>query len=193
MTVVRGDARERLLEAAYRCVARQGLAKTSVEDIVREAGVSRPTAYRHFPGGRDAILRDVIGWEASRFFARVLDAVAGVDDLEALTTNMLAAASRAIEHHQVLQTVLVTEPDRLLPPLVTGVDRLIALLQPRLADAARRAPLRAGVDPDLAADYLARMVLSVVASPAGRDLTDPATVRAYVRGELLAGIVALDG
>ena len=45
------DVRERLLQATYACVARWGLAKTTVEDAAREAGVSRATVYRYFPGG----------------------------------------------------------------------------------------------------------------------------------------------
>ncbi len=45
------EVRERLLQATYDCVARWGLAKTTVEDAAREAGVSRATVYRYFPGG----------------------------------------------------------------------------------------------------------------------------------------------
>jgi hypothetical protein len=43
--------RQRILEATYVCVARWGLAKTTVEDAAREAKVSRATVYRTFPGG----------------------------------------------------------------------------------------------------------------------------------------------
>ena len=60
------DVRERLLQATYDCVARWGLAKTTVEDAAREAGVSRATVYRYFPGGRDELLSAVVGWEFSR-------------------------------------------------------------------------------------------------------------------------------
>ena len=40
------DVRQRLVVAAYACVARHGMGKTTVEDIGREAGVSRATVYR---------------------------------------------------------------------------------------------------------------------------------------------------
>jgi AcrR family transcriptional regulator len=39
---VNPEVRERLLQATYDCVARWGLAKTTVEDAAREADVSRP-------------------------------------------------------------------------------------------------------------------------------------------------------
>ena len=42
------DSRQRLLAAAERTFCRDGYIDTSVDDIIREAGVSRPTFYRHF-------------------------------------------------------------------------------------------------------------------------------------------------
>ncbi|MGH9045909.1 MAG: TetR/AcrR family transcriptional regulator, partial [Acidimicrobiales bacterium] len=50
------DTRERILEAAYACVARWGLSKTSLEDVTREAVLSRSTLSRYFPGGRDELI-----------------------------------------------------------------------------------------------------------------------------------------
>ena len=41
-------ARERLLEAAVRCIAREGMAGSNVAAVAAEAGVSRPTVYRYF-------------------------------------------------------------------------------------------------------------------------------------------------
>ena len=73
------DVRERLLQATYDCVARWGLAKTTVEDAAREAGVSRATVYRYFPGGRDELLSAVVGWEFSRFFLRLYEEVSDAD------------------------------------------------------------------------------------------------------------------
>ena len=181
-------SRERLLEAAYRCVARYGLAKTTVDDIAREAKLSRPTVYRQFPGGRDAILREVVAWEANRFFGTVTRSVAGITALDELLIEIIVISARELEHHDVLQKVLETEPERLLPLLVTGLHRLIALLKPLLLLAMQRAPIRAGVDHDAAADYLARMLLSVVASPGTRDLRARADVAAFVDVELLAGL-----
>ena len=40
-----GAPDERLLDAAASCYARFGLAKTTAEDVAREAGVSRATLY----------------------------------------------------------------------------------------------------------------------------------------------------
>jgi len=50
--------------------------------------------------------------------------------------------------------------------------------------------LRAGVDLDGAAEYLARCILMLINAPGRWDLEDPEQVRDLVQSELLGGIVA---
>lgn len=61
------DARDRLIDATGRCFSRFGVAKTTLEDIASEAGVSRATVYRYFEGGRDEIILGVVLREAKSF------------------------------------------------------------------------------------------------------------------------------
>ena len=58
--------RERVIDATLRCLARHGTIKTTVDDIAREASVSRATVYRTFPGGRDELLAAVVDTEVAR-------------------------------------------------------------------------------------------------------------------------------
>src|ERR1700757_4525010 len=53
------DARERILAAAERCVARYGLRKTTIDAIASEVGWSRPNVYRYF-ADRDDLLVELI-------------------------------------------------------------------------------------------------------------------------------------
>lgn len=46
----RADTRDRLLAAAVRVFARQGYADATIEDVLKEAGVSRATFYAQFEG-----------------------------------------------------------------------------------------------------------------------------------------------
>jgi AcrR family transcriptional regulator len=50
------DARERLLNAAEVCFERFGLRRTTIDDVAREAKVSRSTVYRYFDGRGDLIV-----------------------------------------------------------------------------------------------------------------------------------------
>lgn len=55
----RTAARERLLEVAARCVARDGIGGTGIAHVALEAGVSRPTVYRYFKD-REELIRSVL-------------------------------------------------------------------------------------------------------------------------------------
>jgi len=62
---VAGDARLRILEATYTCVARYGLAKTTVEDAARVSGMAAPPSTGYFRGGRDQLVAEVIAGRPS--------------------------------------------------------------------------------------------------------------------------------
>lgn len=53
------EAREHFLLAAETCFERYGVAKTTMDDIAKVAGVSRPTVYRHFDD-RDSLILAVV-------------------------------------------------------------------------------------------------------------------------------------
>ncbi|MBA3654055.1 MAG: TetR/AcrR family transcriptional regulator, partial [Actinobacteria bacterium] len=166
--------RDRLLEATFACIARYGIAKTTVEDVAREAALSRATVYRYFPGGKDELVNATIAWEAGRFFERLAIAVADAPDLETLLVDAVMFAHQAFGNHAVLQKVLETEPERLLPQLTVESTRLIAFTRTFLAGAFARAAgrLTPGLDADRAADHVARLVLSFVGTPGRWDLTN---------------------
>jgi AcrR family transcriptional regulator len=184
--------RDRLLEATYACVARYGIAKTTVEDVVKASGVSRATIYRHFPGGRDELLRETVAWEIARFFTELGDRVHHAPDLAELLRLGLEFAHDQLRRHEVLRKMLDTEPERLLPLLSTesakSLPFIASFLMPYLEREAGAGRLREGVDIERAADYLARGILSLIGSPGRWDLDDDAQVRRLVRDELLGGI-----
>jgi len=186
------DSRDRVCAGAYECIARFGLAKTTVDDVARASGVSRATIYRMFPGGRDQVLRETVGWEMTRFFASLADAVADATDLETRLERALVFAHRAVVEHAVLQKILTTEPEALLPLMTVEQHRvlnyIVEYLRPLLVVERDAGRLRPDVDVDLAADYLARMVLSLIGSPGRWDLTDPVEVQHLVREELLGPV-----
>jgi hypothetical protein len=106
----------------------------------------------------------------------------------------LVFAHRALKAHDVLQKVLVTEPERLLPLLTVEQHRVLrfitAFLLPYLEREREAGRLLPGVDLEQAADYVARMLLSLIGSPGQWDMDDPAEVRQLVRAQLLGGILA---
>ncbi|MCU1430000.1 MAG: transcriptional regulator, TetR family [Actinomycetia bacterium] len=186
--------RDRVLGAAYTCVTRYGLVKTTIEDVVKESGVSRASIYRQFPGGRDELLHATVAWELARYFTELADAVRDAPDLAHLLEDGLVFARRSVREHEVLQKILETEPERLLLLLTTEAAKTLpfiaAFLHPYLDREAEAGRLRPGVDPDHAADYLARGILSLIGEAGRWDFAEPSQVREVVREELLGGIIA---
>ena len=78
-SLVAASQRGRLLEAAGRAVADKGYAATTIEDIVRGAGVSKKTFYDHFADKQDCFLA---AYEAAseELLARVAEAHASAED-----------------------------------------------------------------------------------------------------------------
>ncbi|HEU5302698.1 MAG TPA: TetR/AcrR family transcriptional regulator [Acidimicrobiia bacterium] len=185
--------RERVFGGAYECVERFGLGKTTIEDVARASGVSRATIYRLFPGGRDQLLRETVGWEMNRFFARLAEAVADLPDLASRLELALVFARQSVLDHAVLQKVLVTEPEVLLPLMTIEQHRVVryitAYLVPLLGAERAVGRLDPVVDLNQAADHLSRMVLSLISSPGRWDLSDPDSVRRLVHQELLGGLL----
>ena len=185
--------RERVLTASYACVARFGMGKTTVEDVVKESGVSRASIYRLFPGGKDQLLRETVGWEMNHFFGRLADAVYDAPDFASLLEEGLVFAHRAIQEHEVLRKVLDTEPERLLPLITVEQHRVLefitGFLLPYLEREEQAGRVRPGVELPAAAEYVARMVLSLIGSPGRWDMEDRDQVRVLVREEMLGGIL----
>src|SRR5882724_11487134 len=84
---------DRLYEAALVCIDRRGYRKTSMDDIAREAGVSRPTVYTYF-GSKQEVVLEVIVRQAADLLATLGKKVArrqGLDCvIEAACLGVLA-------------------------------------------------------------------------------------------------------
>ncbi|NNN21358.1 MAG: TetR/AcrR family transcriptional regulator [Acidimicrobiales bacterium] len=180
------SARDKMLEATYGCMARTGISKLTLEDAAKEAGVSRATLYRYFPGGRDQLIADVIAWAAFRWIEGLAAAVEGVRDFEELAVTAVMFAHESLQKHEVLQMVLKDEPEIVLPLLTVEATRIVAFVHIYIVTRLFGRTLPENLDTDNFAEYTARMMLSLIASPGRWDLTDKEQVRMLVRAELIA-------
>jgi AcrR family transcriptional regulator len=160
----------RLADAALRLVARYGLAKLTLDDVAREAGCSRATLYRYYPG-KQALLAAVVATETARLRAGLDEAMGEVTTLEEALRAAAGFGAREFAGHAALQFLLAYEPGSVLPHLCfAGADRLLALMSEAVA------PHLGRFLPTLAArrvgEWLARIVLSYGCTP----VTDPPSV-----------------
>ena len=183
-------ADEKVVDAALACFGRWGVAKTTLEDIAREAGCSRATVYRLFPGGKDVVLDAVAGRELVRFFDGLRAALVGAADLEDLLVAGVAYATRAIREHTALQFVLAHEPEVILP--LVAFDRLDVVLDAAAAFCAPYLEPHVGAEwAPRAGEWITRMVLSYSIVPAaGFDLAADADARRFIRSFVLPGLTS---
>ncbi len=122
----RSSTRVRIVDGALRCLARQGIAKTTVDDIARGAGLSRATVYRTFPRGKEGILAAVVETEVARLFSSLAVVMGEATDLEDVLVAGMVESARRLGSHEALAYLLEHEPGAVLPYLTFGeLDRVL--------------------------------------------------------------------
>ena len=88
---------DRIYEAALVCIDQRGFRKTSMDDIAREAGVSRPTVYTYFRSKKDVVL-EVIVRQAADLLADVKKKVSRRKGLDRVIEAACLGALATVEH-----------------------------------------------------------------------------------------------
>lgn len=190
---VASAAEQRVAEALLSCMGRWGLAKTTIEDVAREAGVSRATVYRLFPGGKQAILDAAAQAEVRALLAELGAALEQVDRLEDCLVQAIHHAACFLDQHDALSFMRTHEPVAL--EQVLAFDRLDVLFQ--TAGTLLQPVLVRFLAPEAARDagvWLTRLVVSYLGTESARiDLCDERDVRTLVATFVLPGLSAHAG
>lgn len=124
------DATENaILDAAAECVLAFGMRRTSLSDVARRAGVSRPTVYRRWPDRR-ALVADLMTRELAAVFAAA--AGHGPDRPGPVRTRAVGqflAAVASLRDHPLLTKIIEVDPELLQPYIFQrlGTSQRIAL------------------------------------------------------------------
>jgi AcrR family transcriptional regulator len=170
-------ARERLLDAATRCIARDGLAATSVASVAAEAGVSRPTVYRYFED-RDELVREALHAAAEGLRTVVLDRIRPLPSAGDMVVEAIVVAAFTVPDDPVLRAIWSSAAAD--ATVVGGFTEPRALEWARVClapavDAAGWSPSEA----DDAIEMILRVVLSLLVTPAPH--RTPGELRSYLQ------------
>lgn len=102
--------RTQIINAAVTHLSFNSRDQVSLDAIGEDAGYSRASLYRTFPGGRDRLLSAVAQREGSRIFSAVADAISSHDDLHDAIAAGLTTLWFHIENHPVLTHLRLYEP-----------------------------------------------------------------------------------
>ena len=145
--MVDDTAEGRVLDAAKRCWERWGMAKVTVDDIAAEAGISRATLYRLFPGGKVVLYEALRRRDSADFFTELEAHVDRAGSLEDLLVHIVVEATRQLRADEELQVMLASRPGEVAMSLsFEGLpvifETATAYLEPAGRPVDRRAPRR---------------------------------------------------
>ena len=153
----------------------------TVDDIAAEAGVSRATLYRVFPGGREVLFEALREREIRSFLAELDVRVADAGTLEDLVVGIITHALGQLRSDTHLQLMMASEPGEVA--LTLGVESLPNIVL--LATTVLGPRLTGFLDPTAAAElaeWVSRVVVSYFLAPSPLiDLSDPVQAAAFVR------------
>lgn len=158
--------RDRIIESADRCFRHYGVAKTTIEDIAADVGVSRATVYRYVEGGREEIVLAVLLTEARDQFQEVIEQFARV---EGPTDRLIAIMVEMVflnRENDQLSALFNAESLGISSALPGSTDLIIEgmleLIGPLFEAARESGELRSDVTDREIAEWMLRVVMSLL-------------------------------
>jgi AcrR family transcriptional regulator len=160
-----GEAREHFLNAAEACFDRYGVSKTTMDDIAKMAGVSRPTVYRHFDD-RDTLILAVVMRRAYNLIGRAQKYIRRFKAFEdQLVEGLLFLVNTGRKDPYVSLLVSPTHMDlanQVLGASAAPVQLTYDMWKPIMEEAVERGELREDLDFRAIATWLTYLQLVLV-------------------------------
>ena len=185
--------RDRLIDAAEQCLTSKGIRATTVSEVAEVAGVSRGWLYRHFPDKAELLgaaivrLNDAF-WTESR--AR-LDTMTGLD--RQIAAGVALARRESETPGALILKLRQEEPEAFTACVGLGVRGLIpeiaAFWEPYVRAAADRGEIHRDTDYPEAAEWIARIMMSLATVPGEQcDVDDHESVLRHARRYIVAAL-----
>ncbi|NUS44106.1 MAG: TetR/AcrR family transcriptional regulator [Mycobacteriaceae bacterium] len=161
-----GDAdplRPRILDAAGEQFRRWGVQRSTMEDVARQAGVSRVTVYRRFPN-KDVLVEHVLLREFRRYFDTFLVDIATADNPADRVVLGFVSSLRALRGNPLISALITAEPDRFVSSLIGDGGRAVAMVREFVAGRLRLEQRAGAISADLNTDLVAEMMVRICAS-----------------------------
>lgn len=155
-------ARERLMDAAEACFDRYGVGKTTMDDIAKMAGVSRPTVYRHFDD-RDTLILAVVMRRSRALSDRAVKFIRTQATFEDQLVEGLLFLVEKGRKDPFVRLLVTPEHVELATRILGGnsapVELTYEMWEPILAEARDRGDLRADLDTRAICRWLTYLII----------------------------------
>ena len=173
-----------VLDGALSAFLDFGIRRANMADIASRAGISPATLYRRFAQKNDLVM--AVGLREVRGFLDAVDAeVDHALPAEDQVVALFVAFFGGLRRNKLLQRLLATEPETVLPALTINGAPVLALGRDYLADVIRRLQASGSAeayDPEPVAEIIARVALSMALTPqTSLPLRDAEEARRFAR------------
>lgn len=121
------EARRLLLDAASRCIVRRGNSQIRMAEVADEAGVSRSTLYRYFPG-RDDVLLGLMLARIDTALGELVRSLRHPDDPVRSLPEMVLARVESVEGDPLNEALFATESTAVPSALELGSLPIVDVL-----------------------------------------------------------------
>jgi len=158
-------AQAHFLDAAEACFERYGVVKTTMEDIAKMAGVSRPTVYRHF-SDRDSLILAVVMRRARSLIGTAQAYIRRQARFEDQLVEGLLFLVKTGRRDPFIRILVSPEHLDMAQQILGATDAVVdlteAMWEPILAEAAARGELNPGLERRDIAVWLTHVELIMV-------------------------------
>lgn len=177
-------ARDRILDAAEACLRRDGIRRTTVAGVASESGLSRAYVHRLFHDKNTLISAALIRRD-ERFWREAHDRISAAEDLAGMVAEAVLL-SRDAPLGPLAVELADAEPEAYVAVMGTFVHDIVPGLTDfwvaELGAARDRGVLRGDIDVEDAAEWVIRVLVSLVGIPGRRvDVDDADSLRRYLR------------
>jgi TetR/AcrR family transcriptional regulator len=184
------EARRRLLEAAGRCIVRQGNAQIRMAEVADEAGVSRSTLYRYF-SNRDEVLLGLMLARVDTALGDLVRSLRHPDDPVRSLPEIVLARVESVEGNPLNEALFAAESTAVPTALEMGSEPIVKVLlahyEPLLQRWKQAGRLYADLDPRSIVEWIHTTTLFLLA-PSWRHRSAP-DKRKFVEQFLVRALV----
>ncbi len=180
------DAQNRICEAALNCVKRQGIDKTTMSDIAREAGIARPTLYKYFKHKTDVIFT-AIDKEAYAFALAVVKHAKKFTTIEDRIIETIMYVVKEFPKNKNLSLVLNGEMSDVLRARAFSDEATLIFSQMTAEPLIEICPSLANEGVEIS-EFMSRFSISMILFP-GKYANNPKGLRALIKKRILPGLL----
>jgi AcrR family transcriptional regulator len=172
-----GQRRALIEQAAVEVFASQGFGGTSLDEVARRAGVTKPLLYRHFTSKAELYVR-LLEREMEDLLGRMATAVEAADDPEAQLQTGIAAFFSHVEERPFARRLLFRDPEA-RGEAAAAHDRVQSTMSRALADLLDANPrlLASDAQRELTIELFAQVLKTALNGLAAWWLAHPETLR----------------